>query len=83
MKRRRKTTRGRQPRGSGRLLGKGTAEPSPEGVTGRAPWTGLHFYSRRRLLFEINIEGGHPTHSRTPWFSTATSERAELGAHGE
>lgn len=65
MKRRRKTTCGRQPRGSGRLPGKGTAEPSQEGVAGRGPWPGLRFYSRRRLLFEINIEGGHPAHSRT------------------
>lgn len=51
---------------------------------GREPWARLHFYSLRRLLFEINIERGHPRpHSRTPWLSAATAERAELGAHGE
>lgn len=66
-------------RGSGRLLGKGTAEPSQEGAKGGGPG---HFYSLRRLLFEINIEEGIPTPRRTPWFSTATAARAERGAHG-
>lgn len=27
---------------------------------GQEPWAGLHFYSLRRLLCEINIERGHP-----------------------
>lgn len=59
-------------RGSGRLLGKGTAEPSQEGAKGGGPG---HFYSLRRLLFEINIEEGIPTPRRTPWFSTAKGLR--------
>lgn len=47
-----------RPRRSGQAAGQGArVRPSREDShRGWEPWAGLHFYSFRRLLFEINIE---------------------------
>lgn len=75
-----------RPGGSGQTAGRGAQwSPSQEDShRGWEPWAGLHFYSLRRLLFEINIEKrASPTPQHETWLSAARQlTEAELGAQG-